>query len=170
MKVFQLEAFLPDKFALERYLYNNQCLDTCPETFYHTKEKRCEPCSDHCRLCTSPVRCLKCNSSYYVSDGMCAKLECGEGKQGHSVMHELLLFHLYLLSCIVSQFQKWYWKPLCHTCPPTTFPPSFSDCFSKLSLSFFSGEVEDPDYDDCMACEEGCRKCVLCKSQLHSHK
>ncbi|XP_036973955.1 proprotein convertase subtilisin/kexin type 5 isoform X3 [Acanthopagrus latus] len=90
-----------DKFGMERYLYTGQCLDACPEAFYHTKERSCERCSDHCRLCTSPTHCLKCNSSYYVSGGVCAKLECGEG------------------------------------------------------------EVEDPDYDDCMACEEGCRKCVL---------
>ncbi|KAG7499791.1 proprotein convertase subtilisin/kexin type 5-like [Solea senegalensis] len=89
------------KFGIERYLHKGQCLDVCPETFYHTKDRRCESCSDHCRLCTSPNRCLKCNSSYYVSDGACVKLECGEG------------------------------------------------------------EVEDPDYDDCMACEEGCSKCVL---------
>ncbi|KAG7241170.1 hypothetical protein INR49_025913 [Caranx melampygus] len=90
-----------DKFGVERYLYKGQCLDACPEAFYHTKEMSCEPCSDHCWLCTSSAYCLKCNSSYYVSDGACMKLECGEG------------------------------------------------------------EVEDPDYDDCMACEEGCSKCVL---------
>ncbi|XP_029372303.1 proprotein convertase subtilisin/kexin type 5 [Echeneis naucrates] len=90
-----------DKFGVERYLYEGQCLAVCPEAFYHTKDRSCKPCSDHCQLCTSPTHCLKCNSSYYVSDGACVKLECGEG------------------------------------------------------------EVEDPDYDDCMACEEGCRKCVL---------
>lgn len=45
----------------------------------------------------------------------------------------------------------------------------FLYCPSKFSFSFFSGEVEDPDYEDCMACEEGCRKCVLCKSQVYSH-
>ncbi|XP_034997609.2 proprotein convertase subtilisin/kexin type 5 [Hippoglossus stenolepis] len=90
-----------DKFGVERYLYKGQCLDACPEAFYHTKERSCEPCADQCRLCTSPSHCLGCNSSYYVSDGACVKLECGEG------------------------------------------------------------EVEDPDYDDCMACEEGCSKCVL---------
>ncbi|XP_028273367.1 proprotein convertase subtilisin/kexin type 5 [Parambassis ranga] len=90
-----------DRFGVERYLYKGLCVDACPEAFYHTKEMTCEPCSDHCRLCTSPNHCLKCNSSYYISDGVCTKLECGEG------------------------------------------------------------EVEDPDYDDCMACEEGCKKCVL---------
>uniref|UniRef100_A0A3Q3MRR5 Proprotein convertase subtilisin/kexin type 5a n=1 Tax=Mastacembelus armatus TaxID=205130 RepID=A0A3Q3MRR5_9TELE len=90
-----------DKFGMERYLYKGQCLDACPKSFYHTKERSCELCSDHCQLCTGPTHCLKCNSSYYISDGVCVKLECGEG------------------------------------------------------------EVEDPDYDGCMACEEGCRKCVL---------
>ncbi|KAM4528249.1 proprotein convertase subtilisin/kexin type 5 [Odontesthes bonariensis] len=90
-----------DKFGMERYLHKGLCLDTCPEAFYHTNVKTCEPCSEHCQICTNPSHCLKCNSSYYVSDGKCVKLECGEG------------------------------------------------------------EVEDPDYDDCMACEEGCKKCVL---------
>ncbi|XP_034048082.1 proprotein convertase subtilisin/kexin type 5 [Thalassophryne amazonica] len=90
-----------DKFGIERYLYNGVCVDTCPEGFYHTKERSCESCSNYCSLCTSSSHCLRCNSSYYVSDGVCAKLECGEG------------------------------------------------------------EVEDPDYDECMTCEEGCRKCVL---------
>uniref|UniRef100_A0A3Q2P1X4 SPC3 n=1 Tax=Fundulus heteroclitus TaxID=8078 RepID=A0A3Q2P1X4_FUNHE len=89
-----------DKFGLERYLHQGLCLDACPEAFYHTSKRTCEPCSENCRLCSSPNHCLQCNSSYYVSDGRCLKLECGEG------------------------------------------------------------EVEDPDYDDCMACEEGCRKCV----------
>uniref|UniRef100_A0A8D3A665 SPC3 n=1 Tax=Scophthalmus maximus TaxID=52904 RepID=A0A8D3A665_SCOMX len=99
-----------DKFGMERYLFKGRCLDACPEAFYHTKERSCEPCSDHCRLCTSPSHCLKCNSSYYVSDGACVKLECGEG------------------------------------------------------------EVEDPDYDGCMACEEGCSKCVLCNFQDGCYK
>uniref|UniRef100_A0A673CDE4 Proprotein convertase subtilisin/kexin type 5a n=1 Tax=Sphaeramia orbicularis TaxID=375764 RepID=A0A673CDE4_9TELE len=89
-----------DKFGMERYMYEGQCVDTCPSAFYHTKES-CEPCSDHCRLCSSSTRCLKCNSSYYLSDGACTRLECGEG------------------------------------------------------------EVEDPDYNNCMTCEEGCKKCVL---------
>ncbi|KAM9793224.1 proprotein convertase subtilisin/kexin type 5 [Syngnathus typhle] len=90
-----------DKFGMERYLHHGRCVDACPGAFYHTEEKSCEACSHRCTLCTSSAHCLRCNSSYYVSDGACVKLECGEG------------------------------------------------------------EVEDPDYSDCMACEEGCRQCVL---------
>ena len=66
--------------------------------------------------------------------------------------------------------QRWPRKVFCHTCPSFALSPPFSKCFPlSLKLAFPSllpGEVEDPDYDDCMACEEGCRKCVLCKSRL----
>uniref|UniRef100_A0A3Q3AJ20 Proprotein convertase subtilisin/kexin type 5a n=1 Tax=Kryptolebias marmoratus TaxID=37003 RepID=A0A3Q3AJ20_KRYMA len=95
-----------DKFGMERYLHKGMCLDACPGAFYYTAESTCEPCSENCRVCTSPNHCLECNSSYFVSEGACVKIECGEG------------------------------------------------------------EVEDPDYGDCVGCEEGCRKCVLCKSQF----
>lgn len=121
---------------MERYLHQGLCLETCPEAFFHT-EKTCEPCSQHCQLCTSSSRCLQCNSSFYLSDGRCMKLECGEG-----TFSMLLLLHFCLLKS------------------------SSCFCFSCSVLSLFSGEVEDPDYDDCMACEEGCKKCVLCKLKL----
>ncbi|XP_077478698.1 proprotein convertase subtilisin/kexin type 5 [Stigmatopora argus] len=90
-----------DKFGMARYLHKGSCVEACPEAFYHTEERTCEPCSQHCTLCMSSTHCLRCNSSYSVEDGTCAKLECGEG------------------------------------------------------------EVEDPDYSNCMACEEGCKHCVL---------
>uniref|UniRef100_A0A8B9JSR2 Proprotein convertase subtilisin/kexin type 5a n=1 Tax=Astyanax mexicanus TaxID=7994 RepID=A0A8B9JSR2_ASTMX len=90
-----------DKFGVDRYLHGGNCVAACPEAHFHTVLKTCEPCQEHCRLCTSATHCLKCNSSYYLSQGTCTPLECGEG------------------------------------------------------------EVEDPEYDDCMACEEGCKKCVL---------
>ncbi|XP_041915930.1 proprotein convertase subtilisin/kexin type 5 isoform X1 [Alosa sapidissima] len=90
-----------DKFGIDRYLFRGQCLDSCPEAHFHTQQKTCEACPEQCQLCTSASRCLKCSPSYYLSQGVCTRLECGEG------------------------------------------------------------EVEDPDYDDCMPCEEGCKKCVL---------
>ncbi|XP_053474688.1 proprotein convertase subtilisin/kexin type 5 [Ictalurus furcatus] len=90
-----------DRFGQDRYLYGGKCVTACPVAHFHTSEKICEPCPEHCSRCSSATHCLKCNSSYYLSQGTCTPLECGEG------------------------------------------------------------EVEDPEYDDCMACEEGCKKCVL---------
>lgn len=147
--------FFSDKFGMERYLHKGLCLDACPEAFYHTNSRTCEPCSQHCQLCTSPNHCLKCNSSFYVSDGVCEKLECGEGKQGHNVTYERAIFlNSFFYSCDLVEY--------CFTCQLSLsqYPPRHTLC----CFSLFSGEVEDPDYDDCMACEEGCRKCVLCKS------
>jgi len=141
---------LPDKFEVERYLHGGLCLDACPEAFYHSEERRCEPCSDRCRFCTGPTRCLQCNASY-LSHGVCVKLECGEGKQGHGVVYEMAF-------CSVNNNLE---KALSLRC----LIPFLSILFFH---TLFSGEVEDPDYDDCMACEEGCRKCVLCRSPLGS--
>ncbi|XP_066514007.1 proprotein convertase subtilisin/kexin type 5 [Hoplias malabaricus] len=90
-----------DKFGVDRYLHSGECVTACPEAHFHTALKTCEPCPDHCRLCSSASHCIKCNNSYYLNLGTCTPLECGEG------------------------------------------------------------EVEDPEYDDCMTCEEGCKKCVL---------
>ncbi|XP_035383608.1 proprotein convertase subtilisin/kexin type 5 [Electrophorus electricus] len=90
-----------DKFGQDRYLYAGQCLVACPEAHFSTDHKTCEPCSEHCRLCSSATRCLECKSSYYLNQGSCTQLECGEG------------------------------------------------------------EVKDPEYNECMACEEGCKTCVL---------
>lgn len=82
--------FRADKFGMERYLHKGMCVDACPEAFYHTTESTCEPCSENCHVCTSHNHCLKCNSSYYVSNGVCVKQECGEGKQGHSIFLMML--------------------------------------------------------------------------------
>ncbi|KAK3508672.1 hypothetical protein QTP70_003316 [Hemibagrus guttatus] len=90
-----------DRFGQDRYLHDGECVTACPVAHFHTSVKTCEACPQHCSLCSSATHCLKCNSSYYLSQGTCTALECGEG------------------------------------------------------------EVEDPEYDDCMACEEGCKKCVL---------
>ncbi|KAJ8413952.1 hypothetical protein AAFF_G00065500 [Aldrovandia affinis] len=88
-----------DKFKVDRYLFQGQCRDACPEAHYHSREKTCAPCGENCNLCTSGHTCLRCAASYYPKDGVCVRLDCGEG------------------------------------------------------------EVEDPDYEDCLPCEEGCKKC-----------
>ncbi|XP_033933588.1 proprotein convertase subtilisin/kexin type 5-like, partial [Pseudochaenichthys georgianus] len=67
-----------DKFSVPRYLNGGVCVDSCPESFFHS-EVSCESCSTRCLLCSSSTRCLHCDTSYYVSDGACSKPECGEG-------------------------------------------------------------------------------------------
>uniref|UniRef100_A0AAY4DIR2 P/Homo B domain-containing protein n=1 Tax=Denticeps clupeoides TaxID=299321 RepID=A0AAY4DIR2_9TELE len=86
-----------DKFGLDRYLLEGQCVDACPEAHFHTQQKTCEACPEHCQQCNSATHCLTCSPSYYPNQGVCVRQECGEG---------------------------------------------------------------EPDYDGCMSCEEGCKKCA----------
>lgn len=86
------------------------------------------------------------------------------------------------VSRVIVSFMGWFSYLLCYIASKMILKSFVSHLFfwlflmmcllATLCFSFFcflSGEVEDPDYDDCMACEEGCRQCVLCKSQLSRH-
>ncbi len=68
-----------DKFGVDRYLYRGECVEVCPQAHFHTVLKACEPCPSHCKLCSSDTHCIRCEDSFYLNDGVCNKLECGEG-------------------------------------------------------------------------------------------
>lgn len=68
-----------DKFGVDRYFYRGECVEVCPQAHFHTVLKACEPCPSHCKLCSSATHCIRCEDSFYINDGVCNKLECGEG-------------------------------------------------------------------------------------------
>lgn len=68
-----------DKFGMDRYLYGGECVDVCPRANFHTALKACEPCPSHCKVCSSATHCITCEDSFYLHDGVCNALECGEG-------------------------------------------------------------------------------------------
>ncbi|KAM3849768.1 proprotein convertase subtilisin/kexin type 5-like, partial [Diretmus argenteus] len=88
-----------DKFGVDRYLFRGQCRDACPEGFFHSWRRECEPCPANCTICTVADRCLHCSPAHNLRDGRCVPLECGVG------------------------------------------------------------ELADPEYEDCLPCEEGCKTC-----------
>ncbi|XP_078141236.1 proprotein convertase subtilisin/kexin type 5b isoform X1 [Centroberyx gerrardi] len=88
-----------DKFGVDRYQYQGQCRDVCPEGFFHSWRRRCEPCPADCTVCTAADRCLHCGPGHNLRDERCVPLECG------------------------------------------------------------AGEVADPEYEDCLPCDEGCKTC-----------
>ncbi|XP_072564200.1 proprotein convertase subtilisin/kexin type 5b isoform X2 [Paramormyrops kingsleyae] len=74
-----------DRFGMERYLFRSQCREVCPTAYYHSQSRTCEPCAQNCDLCTTPNRCLKCASHYYLEEGSCTKLTCGEDEAEDSM-------------------------------------------------------------------------------------
>ncbi|XP_061789194.1 proprotein convertase subtilisin/kexin type 5b isoform X2 [Nerophis lumbriciformis] len=69
-----------DMFDVTRYLFRGQCRDVCPEAFFHSTRKRCEPCAADCVACTSPSRCLRCSPGHKLREGKCVPLECSTGE------------------------------------------------------------------------------------------
>lgn len=77
-------CFHTDKFGVERYLFKQECRESCPGGYFHSPKGTCEPCPPNCTVCTSTGHCLHCTPSYYPKDGTCARLLCGVGQLHHN--------------------------------------------------------------------------------------
>ncbi|XP_004591833.2 proprotein convertase subtilisin/kexin type 5 isoform X2 [Ochotona princeps] len=90
-----------DQHGQERFLYQGECLKTCPSGYYTAEDHTCLPCPDNCEICHNLQICMRCVRGYFLvpTNNTCQKLDCGQG------------------------------------------------------------EVQDPDYEDCVPCEEGCLGC-----------
>uniref|UniRef100_A0A8C6Q3I3 Proprotein convertase subtilisin/kexin type 5b n=1 Tax=Nothobranchius furzeri TaxID=105023 RepID=A0A8C6Q3I3_NOTFU len=73
-----------DKFGVSRYLYQTQCREVCPEGFFHSERKQCEPCPNECVMCAAADHCLRCAAAHKLRNGHCFPLECSEGEDGFS--------------------------------------------------------------------------------------
>ncbi|KAA8592193.1 hypothetical protein FQN60_017648 [Etheostoma spectabile] len=69
-----------DKFGVARYLFQSQCRDVCPEGFFHSSRRLCEPCPADCIICSSADHCLHCSPGHKLRNGQCVALECSSGE------------------------------------------------------------------------------------------
>ncbi|KAM9360686.1 proprotein convertase subtilisin/kexin type 5-like [Symphorus nematophorus] len=69
-----------DKFGVARYLFHHQCRDVCPEGFFHSARRRCEPCAAECIICTAEEHCLHCSPGHKLRNAHCVPLECSAGE------------------------------------------------------------------------------------------
>ncbi|XP_048065150.1 proprotein convertase subtilisin/kexin type 5b isoform X2 [Megalobrama amblycephala] len=146
-----------DKFGVERYLFEEECLVSCPGGCFHSLKGTCDPCPSNCTVCTSTGHCLYCAPSYYPKDGMCAKLECGVGEVAdldhedcvtceEGCQHCLVVNPEHCMSCLPDYYEL---RSSCHkTCPERTFE-------DKLSMKCARCD------DDCLTCDAS--ECYLCE-------
>ncbi|KAK7896490.1 hypothetical protein WMY93_021815 [Mugilogobius chulae] len=150
-----------DKFGMDRYLFMGQCIDVCPESYYHTKEKSCMPCSDHCLLCSSPAHCLTCHPSYYLSEGLCYKQECGEGEVEDPDNDICEACEEGCKKCVL------YNPNSCLSCMDGFY--NFQEgCYRACPAKTYSVEEEMscvPCDENCMSCDE--HECYWCESDLY---
>lgn len=70
-----------DRFEVTRYLFKSQCRDVCPEGFFHSSRRRCEPCAENCLMCSSEDHCLHCSQGHKLRNAQCVPMECSTGER-----------------------------------------------------------------------------------------
>lgn len=69
------------------FLYNNQCVTSCPEQTYsvmNTGGYQCKNCGYNCSVCTDNTTCSTCISESFLLNGVCYQA-CPSGYYGRSV-------------------------------------------------------------------------------------
>uniref|UniRef100_A0A671VLW9 Proprotein convertase subtilisin/kexin type 5b n=1 Tax=Sparus aurata TaxID=8175 RepID=A0A671VLW9_SPAAU len=132
-----------DKFGDARYLYQSQCRDACPEGFFHSARRRCEPCPDDCIICTAD-HCLRCSPKHRLRNGQCVLLECSTGERSWS--------SLMTLECMLISWGHFKKQEYCyHSCPDRTY--SVDDTMVCAPCEDKNCVICDPS--QCYFCEEG---------------
>ncbi|XP_061555258.1 proprotein convertase subtilisin/kexin type 5-like [Phycodurus eques] len=134
-------------------LDEGRCLAECSRGKYQSGGQ-CHLCDHTCATCVEagPANCTSCvtdkfGMERYLHKGSCVDA-CPEA-----------FYHTDEWSCEACSQGCTLCTSAAH-CLRCNSSHSVSDG-ACVKLECGEGEVEDPDYSDCMACEEGCRQCVL---------
>uniref|UniRef100_A0A674NA07 Proprotein convertase subtilisin/kexin type 5b n=1 Tax=Takifugu rubripes TaxID=31033 RepID=A0A674NA07_TAKRU len=173
-----------DKFGVARYLFQGQCRDVCPEGFFHSAGKSCDPCPADCGACAAADRCLSCSPGHKLRDNQCVPLVCRPPKFcSHadtihpsvcpSVPPSVCLSVRFGTDCHRSCPDRTYSVDTTMTCAPceddkcVTCDPSQcywcedgfyaldGDCVEDCGEGFFA----DQESRDCEPCHASCRAC-----------
>uniref|UniRef100_A0AAR2KQ17 P/Homo B domain-containing protein n=1 Tax=Pygocentrus nattereri TaxID=42514 RepID=A0AAR2KQ17_PYGNA len=133
-----------DRFGVERYLFDHECRDSCPEGHYPSSKNICESCPPHCSVCSSGSLCLHCAAHFYSKDGTCVKLECGVGQFQKVLSFSLPMLHVFFPCRLGSS---------CHRiCPERTY----ADNTTMMCMHCD---------DHCVNCDES--QCYLCEEEYY---
>ncbi|KAJ3605763.1 hypothetical protein NHX12_027807, partial [Muraenolepis orangiensis] len=136
-----------------RVLDEGSCVEACLPGRY-SSGGRCHLCDHTCATCVEAgaADCSSCDTDKfqmerYLHQGLC--VETCPGAFYHTDANTCQPCPAHCRLCTGSGH--------CLACD-STYYLSDGACVKQ---ECGEGEVEDPDYNDCMACEEGCKKCVL---------
>uniref|UniRef100_A0A8C5ELX1 Proprotein convertase subtilisin/kexin type 5-like n=1 Tax=Gouania willdenowi TaxID=441366 RepID=A0A8C5ELX1_GOUWI len=132
-------------------LDEGRCVEACSVGKYPSGGQ-CHLCDHTCATCVDSASCTSCDTDKfglerYLFKGWC--VEACPRATYHTKQRSCESCMPHCLLCTSLQH--------CLQCTHSHYP-SDGQC---VKLECGEGEVEDPDYDECMACEEGCKKCVL---------
>uniref|UniRef100_A0A673CQX7 P/Homo B domain-containing protein n=1 Tax=Sphaeramia orbicularis TaxID=375764 RepID=A0A673CQX7_9TELE len=143
-----------DMLGVSRYLFEGQCREACPEGFFHSAWKRCEPCPADCLVCTAVFHCLRCSAGHMLRKGQCVPLECSTGEEPRNS-----------IGCVVCQDAQH-----CQKCRKGLYlqddkcVTSCQRCVVKyicISISV----VCQPCVPQCASCQGNASHCMSCDEQ-----
>ncbi|KAI1239706.1 Proprotein convertase subtilisin/kexin type 5, partial [Lamprotornis superbus] len=155
-------AITPAWTAMEVNLTNaplvEQCRDHCPPGHYHLNHT-CVPCPGHCEVCLNSSHCKRCFGGYYLTQNVCQKHSCREGKVEDPDSEDCIPCSDGCQNCkpddpriCITCIQNYYmYKRRCYKyCPENTYGDESSwqcrDCPSNC---------DNCDKDGCDSCKEG---------------
>ncbi|TRY60185.1 hypothetical protein DNTS_003795 [Danionella cerebrum] len=154
-----------DHFGVERFLFERQCRESCPEGFSHSSRGTCDACPPNCTVCTSSGHCVHCAPSFYSKDGLCTRLECGVGAEVDPDLEDCVTCEEGCKNCLsaipvpsgdperclacLPEYYQLGWS--CHkTCPMRMYEEK-----SIMKCSRCDENCENCDASECYLCEEG---------------
>ncbi|XP_061623990.1 proprotein convertase subtilisin/kexin type 5b isoform X1 [Phyllopteryx taeniolatus] len=142
-----------DMFDVPRYLFGGQCRDVCPEAFFHSVYKRCEPCASDCVACASASRCLSCSPGHKLREEQCFPLECRTVELAEA--EACLPCDDGCKQCAHKDAEHPEKGTNCLKCEDD-FYQMFSDCYKSCP----DGTIGVPESMTCAPCED--RRCTIC--------
>ncbi|KAG7476278.1 hypothetical protein MATL_G00081180 [Megalops atlanticus] len=132
----------------DRSLQEGRCHTVCSPGKY-LSGAQCHLCDHTCADCLGggPHNCTSCDKEQYLLQGQCVTA-CPDGH----FPSQRGVCEPCPVNCMACSAPHW-----CLRCNDSYYPNA--GLCTRLECG--EGEVEDPEYGECMVCEEGCRKCVL---------
>lgn len=137
------------------YLYQNECLQLCPNFHYPDTFKYCQLCSDFpargCANCSSPSVCLSCDAGYVLLNGNCL-LTTPDGYLNISgvataCQGDCELCSLTLTNCTACKTLNLFINTCMQDCPSRT-----------IALN----QICEPCLSPCDTCVNSTSKCLTC--------
>ncbi|XP_042636544.1 proprotein convertase subtilisin/kexin type 5 [Orycteropus afer afer] len=140
---------------ITRVFDNGRCVLNCPSQKFEFKNQ-CYPCHHTCQECqgSEPSNCTSCGVDKLGRERVLFQGECLEhcpGGHYPAPEHACLPCPDHCAFC--------QGPHICTQCADSYFLVPANHTCQKLECG--QGEVQDPDYEECVPCEEGCLGCSL---------
>ncbi|KAL4454178.1 hypothetical protein ABPG74_012135 [Tetrahymena malaccensis] len=156
------------KCSLYKYLYQGNCLDSCPAGYYGDDlSQECKKCSQGCLSCENSEKCIQCdsNAGVILNQGICGSLNCDQFSNCNQCSSKTCLdcksgFYLLNLNCVTpEQCGDGYYAnkntKLCEKCGDGCAKCSSKDLCNECAVGYrLSGGI-------CTNCTYPCQKCDL---------